>query len=185
MFCGEAVRATERNAGAEKAGPENFPGQAQRRLSVVIFYRGEAVLGPPRRRPSAEHLGIPPALISHQPSGVRRLAWAMPERFGVAAAGAGVGCSRHDKSRSPERHNNALCLIAGPENLEGEVSRHVLRPRHRERQLRHNVGLCRAVGSKAKSQARKNEHRKFCRSPMPAAERSELFSARVCWFVVP
>ena len=63
------------------------------------------------------------------------MAWAMPERFGVAAAGAGVGCSRHDKPRRPAWHNTALCLIAGPENLEGEVSRYVLRLRHRGRQL--------------------------------------------------
>jgi hypothetical protein len=63
------------------------------------------------------------------------MAWEMPERFGVAAAGAGDGCSRHDKPRSPAWHNPALCLVAGPENLEGEVSRHVLRLRHRERQL--------------------------------------------------
>ena len=89
----------------------------------------------PRRRPAVEYLGNLPALTSHPPRGVRRLAWAMPERIGVAAAGAGVGCSRHDKARSPERHNTALCLIAGPEHLEGEVSRYVLRLRHRERQI--------------------------------------------------
>ena len=29
------------------------------------------------------------------------MAWAMPERFGLTAAGARVGCSRHDKPAKP------------------------------------------------------------------------------------
>ena len=98
----------------------------------------------------------------------------MPERIGVAGAGRRVRGSRHDNSRSPERHNPALCLIARPEHLEGEDSRYVSRLRHRERQLRHNVELCRQGGSKAKPQARKHEHRKFCRSLMPSAELRQI-----------
>ena len=127
-----------------------------------------------------------PALISESCE-VRRLALAMPERVGVAAAGRRVSCSRHDKPRSPARHNTALCLIAGPENLEGEVSRHVLRQRHRERQLNITSGCAVPGPSKAKPQARSvshtcdHEHRRFCRSPMPAAERSKVIYSRDCW----
>ena len=108
----------------------------------------------------------------------------MPERIGVAGAGRRVRGSRHDKSRSPERHNPALCLIAGPEHLEGEVSRYVLRLRHRERQL--NITSSCVVQGEAKptpSLAAKtwSEKRRVGRSLMPAAERSKLFSARVGW----
>lgn len=73
----------------------------------------------------------------------------MPERVGLAAAGRRVICSRHDKPRSPAWHNSALCLIAGPENLEGEVSRHGLRLRHRERQINITSGCASAGSSKA------------------------------------
>ena len=78
------------------------------------------------------------------------MAGAMPERIGVAGAGRRVSGSRHDNSRSPERHNPALCLIAGPEDLEGEVSRHVSRPRHRERQI-YITASCACRGKQGKT----------------------------------
>lgn len=116
------------------------------------------------------------------------MAWAMPERFGVAAAGRRVRCSRHEKPRSPRRHNIALCLVAGPEHLEGEVSRYVSRLRHRERQI--NITSRCAAAGKAKptpslAANKWSEKRCFGCSLMPAAERSEVLSARVGWFVAP
>jgi len=105
------------------------------------------------------------------------MAGAMPERIGGAIAGRGVRGNRHDKPRSPERHNPALCLIAGPEHLEGEDSRYVSRLRHRERQLRHNVELCRQGEAKpTPSLAAKTWSEKRCVgwSLVPSAERSEV-----------
>ena len=108
----------------------------------------------------------------------------MPERIGVAGAGRRVRGSRHDKPRSPERHNTALCLIAGPEHLEGEVSRHVSRLRHRERQI--NITSSCVVQGEARvfadghHQARRHERRvDFCKEPVAhASRRTEVRAAR-------
>ena len=106
------------------------------------------------------------------------MAGAMPERLGVAGAGRRVRGSRHDKARSPERHNPALCLIAGPEHLEGEVSRHVSRPRHRERQINITASCAwrgkqsrRPASQRCEPHVRNREKRRVGWSLMPAAER--------------
>ena len=99
----------------------------------------------------------------------------MPERVGVAAAGRRVRCSRHDKLRSPAGHNPALYSIA-PTGLR----------RRQEPCAELNITSSCAVPGQAKQNPRRAvraalariEHRKFCWSPMPAAERSELLSAR-------
>ena len=96
-----------------------------------------------------------------------------------------------DTGRSPGRHNTALYSIAGPEHLEGEVSRYVSRLRHRERQLNIAAG-CAAAGNAKPTPSlagasRTGETEKRCVgcSLVPAAERSKAISTRGCWFEAP
>ena len=57
--------------------------------------------------------GVEPTALSDISREVPVLAWAMPERVGVAAAGArGSGSSRHDKPLSPPANNGCYVSIS-------------------------------------------------------------------------
>ena len=123
---------------------------------------------------------------------MRRMAWAMPESRGATSAGRKVFRTCRDTARSPGIAQHRVIfnyrrlpkIRFSPSRPADCVAPAAGAPCG----IKYNGELCGPGNAKPTPSLAANtwsEKRSVGCSPMPSAERSELLTARVCWFVAP